>query len=137
MFSTCRYCGDELVRAREPFEICSNCENSPLCDRCGHPRSDHKAVFVRGRVAGCGRIIGDFQTLTSWRCGCEGFRPITGSLADAGFAASADGGADPPSAEPLGGQLRLVGKIARTDYRQRSLWRRWPVSTPNSEEGSS
>lgn len=86
MFRNCRYCGVELDRAREPLEVCAVCENSPLCDRCGHPRGDHTHVFARGVPCGCTRIIGDFQSLSSWRCACEGFRPIQGRLADAAFA---------------------------------------------------
>lgn len=88
MFGLCRYCGDDLPRARRPLEVCAKCENSPLCDRCGHPRSDHSQVFVRGVHVGCDKRIGDFQTGTSWRCDCEGFRPITGSLSEASFAAA-------------------------------------------------
>lgn len=86
MFGLCRYCGDDLPRARRPLEICSKCENSPLCDRCGHPRSDHSQVFVRGVHVGCTKRVGDFQSGTSWLCDCEGFRPITGTLSDASFA---------------------------------------------------
>jgi hypothetical protein len=82
----CRYCGAELDRAREPLEICAACENSPLCDGCGHPRGDHSHVFDRHGPRGCARIVGDFQSLTSWRCICEGFRPVSGTLADAAFA---------------------------------------------------
>ncbi|MGH3055972.1 MAG: hypothetical protein ACRDL7_13440 [Gaiellaceae bacterium] len=90
MFGLCRYCGDELARARRPLEICAKCEDSPLCDRCGHPRSDHSQVFVRGVHIGCNRRIGDFQTLTSGPCDCEGFHPISGSLSEASFAAPDD-----------------------------------------------
>jgi hypothetical protein len=75
-----------LERARVPRELCPACENSPLCDRCGHPRSDHVRVYVRGGPAGCGKIVGDFQSMRTWRCACEGFRPVTGTLADATFA---------------------------------------------------
>ena len=86
VFSLCRYCGDTLSRARRPLEICSNCENSPLCDQCGHPRSEHTRVFVRDGRPGCNWRVGDFQTLTSWACDCEGFRPVAGSLSEAAFA---------------------------------------------------
>lgn len=86
MFGLCRYCGEELPRARRPFETCAACDNSPLCDRCGHPRSDHTQVFVRGVRLGCDYRVGDFQTLTSQPCECEGFRPITGRLSEASFA---------------------------------------------------
>ncbi len=106
MFGLCRYCGYELPRARRPLEICAKCENSPLCDRCGHPRSDHSQVFVRGVHVGCNRRIGDFQTLTSGPCDCEGFRPITASLAEASFAAPDD---DHEAPMPL---LRAVRKDA-------------------------
>jgi len=101
MFSQCRYCGAELDRAREPLEICAKCENSPLCDRCGHPRSDHTQVFVRGVPLGCKRQVGDFQALVSWQCDCEGFRPIAGALSDASFASEAE-------PDPLETPLRVV-----------------------------
>jgi hypothetical protein len=107
VFRLCRYCGDELPRPRRPLEICAKCENSPLCDRCGHPRADHSHVFVRGVDVGCNRRIGDFQTLTSRPCDCEGFRPITGSLSEASFAAPDDDQGAPP---PL---LRVVTKRQR------------------------
>jgi hypothetical protein len=47
-------------------------------------------VFVRGVDVGSNRRVGDFQTGTSWRCDCVGFRPITGDLSDASFAAPGD-----------------------------------------------
>ena len=83
---SCRYCGDDWRGSDAPIAVCDACENSPLCDACGHPRGDHTQVFVRGVPAGCHRAIGDFQTLTHARCGCEAFRPIRGPLSDAGFA---------------------------------------------------
>ncbi|HSP73842.1 MAG TPA: hypothetical protein VLN26_15815 [Gaiellaceae bacterium] len=58
MFGICRYCGAELIHDRAPLEICPRCEDSPLCDRCGHPRGDHGRVFVRGVRGGCNRIVG-------------------------------------------------------------------------------
>jgi hypothetical protein len=96
MFRLCRYCGDELSRARAPLEICARCEDSPLCDRCGHPRRDHTRVFARRNAKGCKRVVGDFQSLTSWQCECEGFRPVVGALADAAFAAPDAPGRLPP-----------------------------------------
>jgi len=90
VFGLCRYCGDELSRARRPLEICAACEGSPLCDRCGHPRSDHNHVFVRGVRVGCNRRLGDFQTGMTWSCDCDGFRPIVGGLSEASFAAASD-----------------------------------------------
>jgi hypothetical protein len=47
VFSLCRYCGDELARFREPLEVCAKCENSPLCDGCGHPEPDELALQLR------------------------------------------------------------------------------------------
>jgi hypothetical protein len=72
--------------ATAPLAVCRACENSPLCDRCGHPRGDHAEVFVRGDDPGCRRLVGDFQTLSSWLCSCPGFRPVAGSLREAAFA---------------------------------------------------
>jgi hypothetical protein len=68
------------------LELCPTCENSPLCDGCGHPRGDHSRVFVGGAGAGCSRVIGDFQSLTSWRCECRQFEPLEGAIRDATFA---------------------------------------------------
>jgi hypothetical protein len=94
VFALCRYCGDKLERAREPLEICAKCENSPLCDRCGHPRSEHTQVYVRGVQPGCKKQVGDFQSLESWPCDCPGFQPVTGALSDATFASE-------PEPDPL------------------------------------
>lgn len=101
MFGVCRYCGEELPRARRPLEVCAACEDSPLCDRCGHPRGDHTRVFTQVGAKGCRRTVADFQSLSRWQCGCEGFRPISGTLADATFA----------SAETALPPLRLAGPI--------------------------
>jgi len=84
-----------------PFSVCAACQNSPLCDRCGHPRGDHRQVFIRGETPECARRISDFQSLSSSRCDCPGFRPIEGPLRDASFAAADE--EDPP---PL--QLRIA-----------------------------
>jgi len=98
VFRLCRYCGAELDRARRPLEVCSSCEGSPLCDRCGHPRADHTRVFARRTAAGCRRVVGDFQSLSTWRCECEGFRPVSGALSEAAFA--------DPDPDPLAAPLR-------------------------------
>ena len=82
----CRHCGTDGVPTTAPLALCRGCANSPLCDRCGHPRGDHAQVFVRGDDPGCRRLVGDFQTLTSWLCSCPGFRPTAGPLRDAAFA---------------------------------------------------
>lgn len=82
----CRYCSTGHVDDSAPAWTCPACAGSPLCDRCGHPRSDHGQVFIRGVPAGCRREVGDFQSLTHWQCDCPGFRPVTTGLADAGFA---------------------------------------------------
>jgi hypothetical protein len=87
----CRHCGTDGVPATAPLAVCSACANSPLCDRCGHPRGDHAEVFVRGGDPACRRLLGDFQTLTSWLCPCSGFRPVAGPLRDAAFAEADDG----------------------------------------------
>ena len=113
VFSVCRYCGDTLSRARRPLEICPKCEDSPLCDRCGHPRSEHTRVFVRDARTGCTRRVGDFQTFTSWACDCEGFRPVTGSLSEAAFAAATPDLEDGAPILPL----RVVGPACRSDGR--------------------
>jgi len=100
VFGLCRYCGDELERARRPLEICAKCDDSPLCDRCGHPRNDHTHVYARSAPPGCRRVVGDFQSLRKWRCDCAGFKPVSGRLADAAFAE--------PDPDPLLRPLRVV-----------------------------
>ena len=103
MFRLCRYCGEELPRARRAFEICAKCNDSPLCDRCGHARGDHTRVFVHGQSR-CSKRLGDFQTGVTWKCKCEGFRPLSGALSDATFAS-----ARPSSGEdPLGVPFRFA-----------------------------
>lgn len=94
MVGECRYCGARgATRVVDGLAVCRGCANSPLCDRCGHPRSDHGQVFVRGLVPGCRRVVGDFQTLSRAVCDCEQFVPIAGPLRDAAFAE--------PDADPL------------------------------------
>lgn len=100
MFGLCRYCGDELPRARRPLEVCAKCDNLPLCDRCGHERGDHTRVFIHGQCK-CNKLVGDFQTGTSSQCNCEGFRPIRGPLSEATFATSRPSVQDDPLAVPL------------------------------------
>jgi hypothetical protein len=92
MFRLCRYCGDELDGPCEPLEICPACASSPLCDRCGHARSDHTHVFVSGGPTGCLVVFSDFQSLSRSGCPCSGFQPVRGALRDPGFAES---GRDP------------------------------------------
>ncbi len=103
VFGLCRYCGDELPRARRPLEVCAKCENDPLCDRCGHKRSDHRQVLVRGEST-CNKRLGDFQTGMSWPCECEGFQPVKGLLSDATFASASVS----PRVDPLSVRLRLA-----------------------------
>jgi hypothetical protein len=51
--------------------------------------------------AGCNWRVGDFQTLRSWECDCEGFRPLTGALSEAAFAAVSPGPEGGASISPL------------------------------------
>ena len=60
-------------------------------------------MFVQGQSR-CNRRVGDFQTLTSWPCECEGFRPINGALSEATFAEASP----PHEDDPLGVRLRLA-----------------------------
>lgn len=83
----CRSCGNSgRLRLVDGLAVCDDCANSPLCDRCGHPRGDHGQVFVRGVRGGCRRVVADFQSLTADGCGCDGFLPVRGALRDAAFA---------------------------------------------------
>lgn len=100
MFRACRYCGSELERPREPLEVCASCASSPLCDRCGHARSEHTHVFVGDGPTGCLVVIREVQSLSTSKCACSGFAPVNGALRDAGFAA--------PDPDPLTLPLRIV-----------------------------
>ena len=87
---SCRVCGTPWPRPAHKWATsgggCPTCGGSPLCDECGHPRRDHVRVYVKGGKRECRRRIGDFQSLTSMPCGCSGYVPVDGSLADASFA---------------------------------------------------
>jgi hypothetical protein len=101
MRGPCRYCGAvSHQRTVVGFVVCDDCANSPLCDECGHPRSDHGQVFVRGVRAGCRFRAFDVQSLSRLPCECTGFRPMRGALGDAEFAL--------PDADPLELGLRVV-----------------------------
>jgi len=104
-FRTCRYCGSQLDRARRPLEVCPACADSPLCDNCGHARSDHRYVFISGGPAGCVVVLRDIQSLSARRCDCPGFAPVRGALRDAAFAE--------PGVDPLTLPLRIVQRGAR------------------------
>jgi len=95
----CRHCGRDGLPLPEPFGVCDACANSPLCDRCGHPRGEHAQVFVRGVPPLCRWIVRDFQALTSAPCPCPGFRPTGGPPGEAEWAQPDD---DP------GSSLRLA-----------------------------
>jgi hypothetical protein len=111
-FRQCRYCGDVLTRARAPLEVCASCADSPLCDRCGHPRADHTHVFTARAPRGCSRFINDFQSLSRSRCDCEGFLPIRTRLRDAAFTA--------PDPDPLELPLRTVDPPPRLPQSEQS-----------------
>jgi hypothetical protein len=69
-------------------------------------------VFVRDGRASCNWRVGDFQTLTSWACDCEGFRPVAGALSEAAFAAAApssDGSAPILPLRVVGGDEHVEG----------------------------
>jgi hypothetical protein len=98
-------CGAEQAKPLAAFDLRARCAGSPLCDRCGHPRSGHAGVFVRGVGARCCRPLGDFQSLSRYVCDCAGFRPIAGPLRDASFA---------EAVEPTAPLPRLRGGGARS-----------------------
>jgi hypothetical protein len=64
---------------------CKSCGGSPLCDGCGHPRSNHVAVFKKGQPS-CKFKAVDVQSLSHVSCACHGYVPVEGSLRDAQFA---------------------------------------------------
>ena len=91
------------MRLDEGLGVCRDCENSPLCDRCGHPRGDHVRVFHKRGAAGCDWDVFDFPTMTSEPCACAGFRPVTTPLSEATFAQP-----EPDEVDPLELGLRLA-----------------------------
>ena len=95
----CRLCGSLWPRSTHRWIDegggCPSCAGSPLCNSCGHPRSDHVRVYVKGGKRECRRRIGDFQTLSSAPCDCAGYVPLAGALADAEFAQAEVAGEEP------------------------------------------
>jgi hypothetical protein len=76
LVALCRHCGRDGLPMPEPLGVCDACADSPLCDRCGHPREEHMQVFVRDIAPLCRWIVRDFQALTSVPCACPGFHPV-------------------------------------------------------------
>jgi len=79
---------------------CRSCEGSPLCDACGHPRSNHVAVFRKGAPQ-CNLRALDVQSLSRLECDCAGYAAVEGRLSEAEFAQ--------PETGPLP-KLRVVGE---------------------------
>jgi hypothetical protein len=89
MAVTCRICG-ELWADDEYVDVgagrgCARCGGDPLCDGCGHQRSEHAGVFGGG-ATGCREKNYDFETLTAEPCACAGYVAGAGSFGDAAFA---------------------------------------------------
>jgi hypothetical protein len=92
MWEGCRYCGSREGRALVLVEgelACPRCAGSPLCDCCGHPRGRHTGVYDKS-ARSCKYVWFDVPSLSKITCDCAGFAPVTGALADAGFANAAD-----------------------------------------------
>ena len=85
----CRICGAtvttwELLDAQTGGG-CIRCDGSPLCSMCGHPRREHFGAFSTGRKW-CKVKIAAQDSLAVSRCGCGGYLPASGPLAEAAFA---------------------------------------------------
>jgi hypothetical protein len=73
----CRVCGadcaeSELLAIYGGGGGCLQCNGSPACSRCGHPRKQHSGAFSRG-IERCEAQVAIEGTLAVGRCGCAGF----------------------------------------------------------------
>ncbi len=86
---TCRVCGSTWPYPSHYWITegggCKTCGGSPLCDGCGHPRSDHVAVYKKG-TRRCKFRARDVQSLSYIACTCLGYVPIEDRIAEASFA---------------------------------------------------
>jgi hypothetical protein len=86
----CRICGATVatweLRSASGGGGCTRCEGSPLCSRCGHPRSEHFGVFGGSDRHGCKIKVPARDSLAVSRCGCAGYVAASGPLAQAAFA---------------------------------------------------
>jgi hypothetical protein len=72
----CRICGNECgahdLLAVHEGGGCRNCNGSPACTRCGHPRRQHRGTFGGGSP-GCMSRVSAEVGLAVGRCGCAGY----------------------------------------------------------------
>lgn len=87
----CRYCGEPESGSADFGSGCRRCGGSPLCDRCGHARKEHRGLFGGGGQ-GCRERLYDFESLSASDCSCEGYLARTRNFAEAEFAAPPDEG---------------------------------------------
>jgi hypothetical protein len=70
----CRVCGLECepgeLRAAADGGGCINCNGSPACTRCGHPRRQHASTLVG---SGCTSTVTLDGGRATGRCGCPGY----------------------------------------------------------------
>jgi len=107
----CRICGATVatweLRSASGGGGCIRCEGSPLCSRCGHPRSEHIGVFAGSNRQACKIKVHAGDSLAVSRCGCAGYVATSGqATAGAGRvrkpqrATRRHGHADTPCHEP-------------------------------------
>jgi hypothetical protein len=104
----CRICGARVatweLRSASGGGGCIRCEGSPLCSRCGHPRSEHIGVFAGSNRQGCKIKVHARDSLAVSRCGCAGYVATSGQpLAQAAFASH-----DVPLVDTVTPTLRVV-----------------------------
>ena len=105
--AVCRSCGATVaiweLRDAAQGGGCARCEGSPLCERCGHPRSEHSGVYAGARQRGCKVKIFALEDLAVSRCGCSGYQRATAPLAQAAFATE-----DVPVVDTAIPELRVI-----------------------------
>jgi hypothetical protein len=82
---------------------CRQCNGSPACSRCGHPRRHHRGTFGAGEQ-GCKARVTAEVGLAVGRCGCVGYATDAAAFADVISIVDVT--------EP---RLRLPGEPAQTD----------------------
>ena len=68
----CRICGASCSYAELDASGCINCQGSPACARCGHPRAKHSGSYGNGRRLCKMEVALNGDSLAVGRCACPG-----------------------------------------------------------------
>jgi hypothetical protein len=72
---------DDGIRPVQSGGGCIECNGSPACARCGHPRRRHRGAFA-GEAARCEARIPVESSLAVGRCGCAGYTTDPSAFGD-------------------------------------------------------